>query len=84
MLSIMRVPSTITLECAGGEHTEALCHQTSKPQTDAMEDTRDYWSVQVVAEYPTTSGMATDMTDIVDAMYRHAEEHMHSGSLCMD
>ena len=38
----------------------------------------------VVAEYPTTSGMATDVPDIVDAMYRHAEEHMHTGGLCMD
>ena len=28
--------------------------------------------------------MATDVPDIVDAMYRHAEEHMHTGGLCMD
>ncbi len=28
--------------------------------------------------------MATDVPDIVDAMYHHVEEYMHAGGLCMD
>ena len=57
---------------SGAVTQQPECFQTSKPRlTDAMEDTRDKWTV--VAEYPTTSGMATD-----------AEEYMRANGLCMD
>ena len=40
-----------------------------------MEDALDKWTV--VPEYPTGSGMALDVSDIVDAMHNYAEEYMH-------
>ncbi len=35
----------------------------------------------MVAEYHTASGMATDVPDIVDAMYHNVAEYMHAGDL---
>jgi hypothetical protein len=58
---------------------QARCHQTNNPRGKGTTET---WTL--VAEYPTTSGMATDVPDIVDAMYHDFEEYMHACVLRMD
>jgi hypothetical protein len=78
-LRITRSPSSSSLEFAGGEHTQARCHQTNN---SAGKGATEKWTL--VAEYPTASGMATDVPDIVDAMYHHVEDFMHAGGLRMD
>jgi hypothetical protein len=71
MLSTTWCPSSLSLECSGGKHTQARCHQTNKARLkEAMEAAKGKWTV--VAEHATTSCMATDVPDIADAMYRHA------------
>jgi hypothetical protein len=78
-LRTTRSPSAISLECAGGEHSQARCHQTNNPRGKGA---TEKWTL--VAEYHTASGMATDVPDIVDAMYHHVAEYMHAGDLRMD
>jgi len=78
-LRTTRSPSSISLECAGGEHSQARCHQTKNPRGKGA---TEKWTL--VAEYHTASGIATDVPDIVDAMYHHVAEYMHAGDLRMD
>ncbi len=74
---------SLSLECVCREPTQTRCYQTNIPRRkEAKEDVQDKWAV--VAEYPTTSGMATDVPDILDAMYRHTCKYMHASGLCMD
>ena len=78
-LRTTRSPSSISLECAGGEHSQARCHQTNNPRGKGA---TEKWTL--VAEYQTASGMATDVPDIVDAMYYHVVDFMHAGDLRME
>ena len=74
-----RSPFSISLKCAGGEQSQASCHQTNNT---GGKGATEKWTI--VAEYPTTCGMGSDVTDIVDAMYHHVGEYMHASDLRMD
>ncbi len=78
-LRTTRYPSLISLECPCGKHSQARCQQINNPRGKGV---MEKWTL--VAEYPTTSGMALYVPDIVDSMYHHVKEYMHACCLRMD
>ena len=70
------------LHLTGMRRRRALPGTLPPDQESTWKGGTEKWTL--VAEYHTASGMATDVPDVVDAMYHHVAEYMHAGDLRMD